>query len=159
VNTQVQFTERVITDSFALAGINTFTTFTPDISQSSTGCAKQGGSDIFVTFTTNANTVLTDASGNPTRFLSVGNFVTPTYAEQSQTKNPAPGGTPPPPGSNADQLTTQLSSVMNTLKQLFPKNCKFGNYRIDIKAISGDTGMIFIAPVPICIVEKNWKEF
>ena len=50
-------------------------------------------------------------------------------------------------------------SVMNSLKKLFPLNCRFGNYRIDIKAISGDTGIIFIAPVPICIVEKNWKEF
>jgi len=56
-------------------------------------------------------------------------------------------------------LPPALSNVMNTLKQLFPRNCRFGNYRIDIKAISGDTGVIFIAPVPICIVEKNWKEF
>ena len=31
--------------------------------------------------------------------------------------------------------------------------------RLDIKAIAGDTGTVFIAPVPVCIVPKNWKEF
>jgi hypothetical protein len=92
------------------------------------------------------------------RFYDVATFVTSPYTEQAQTKNPSPSA-PPPAGSNADQLTPALSSVMSTLKQLFPRNCRFGNYRIDIKAISGDTGVIFIAPVPICIVEKNWKEF
>jgi len=168
--TPVNFTERVITDSFALSGINTFSTFQPDIcfnidpntlqcvNGSNGTCSKGGTSRIFVTFTTNANTVLTDASGNAIRYYNAPTFVTPPYTEQSQTKNPSPN-TPPPPGSTADQLTPQLISVMNTLKSLFPKNCRFGNYRIDIKAISGDTGVIFIAPVPICIVEKNWKEF
>jgi hypothetical protein len=167
--TPVNFTERVITDSFALTGINTFSTFQPDIcfnidpstlqckNGSNGTCSKGGSGRIFVTFTTNANTVLTDTSGNPIRYYNAPTFVTPPYTEQSQTKNPSPG-TPAAPGTNADQLTTQLTSVMNTLKKLFPRNCRFGNYRIDIKAISGDTGVIFIAPVPICIVEKNWKE-
>ncbi len=166
--TPVNFTERVITDSFALTGINTFSTFQPDIcfnidpvtlqclNGSNGTCSKGGSGRIFVTFTTNADTVLTDVSGNPIRYYNAPTFVTPPYTEQSQTKNPSPGTTPP--GTNADQLTAQLTSVMNTLKKLFPRNCRFGNYRIDIKAISGDTGVIFIAPVPICIVEKNWKE-
>jgi Neisseria PilC beta-propeller domain len=167
--TAVNFTERVITDSFALSGIDVVSTFQPDIcfninpstqqcANGSNGtCSKGGTSRIFVTFTTNGNTVLTDASGNPIRYYNAPTFVTPPYTEQAQTKNPSPG-TAPAPGTNADQLTTQLTSVMNNLKQLFPKNCRFGNYRIDIKSISGDTGVIFIAPVPICIVEKNWKE-
>jgi hypothetical protein len=164
--TAVNFTERVITDSFALSGINTFSTFQPDIcfnldpktlqckNGSNGTCSKGGTGRIFVTFTTNANNVLTDLSGNPIRYYNAPTFVTPPYTEQAQTKNPISGT----PGTNADQLTPQLISVMNTLKKLFPKNCKFGNFRIDIKAISGDTGVIFIAPVPICIVEKNWKE-
>jgi hypothetical protein len=48
---------------------------------------------------------------------------------------------------------------MNKLKTLFPRNCKFANYRIDIKTIAADTGVYLIAPVPICIIEKNWKEY
>jgi hypothetical protein len=167
--TPVNFTERVITDSFALSGINTVSTFEPDIcfnidpstlkciNGNNGTCSKGGTSRIFVTFTTNANSVLTDLSNNPIRYYNAPTFVTPPYTEQSQTKNPSPTN-PSPPGTTADQLTPQLTSVMKALKSLFPKNCRFGNYRIDIKAISGDTGVIFIAPVPICIVEKNWKE-
>jgi Neisseria PilC beta-propeller domain len=168
--TPVNFTERVITDAFALTGINVFSTFEPDIcfninpvtlqcqNGSNGTCSKGGSGRIFVTFTINANTVLQDASLNNIRYYNTSTFVTPPYTEQSQTKNPSPTA-PAQPGTNADQLTQQLSKVMTALKSLFPRNCRFGNYRIDIKAIAGDTGVIFIAPVPICIVEKNWKEF
>ena len=49
---------------------------------------------------------------------------------------------------------------MEILKSLFPENCKFvANYRMDIKTVRSDTGVEHIAPVPICIIESNWKEF
>lgn len=48
---------------------------------------------------------------------------------------------------------------MESLKALFPKNCKFANYRIDVKTVAADTTIQFIAPIPVCIVDKNWKEF
>jgi hypothetical protein len=99
---------------------------------------------------------MTAADGTRSRFLAVSDFVTNPYTEQSSTKNPA---TSQPTGANADQLTASLTKVMNELKKLFPANCKFTNYRLDIKTISSDTGVIFIAPVPVCVVEKNWKEF
>ena len=82
--------------------------------------------------------------------MTVANFVTNPYAEESQTRNP-PKGTPPPP------LPEDMVEIMNALKSLFPTNCTFANYRIDIKTVSSDTGVIFIAPVPVCIIEKNWK--
>jgi hypothetical protein len=160
----LNFGERVITDSFALSGINTFSTFEPEVNfapavknsgQTGETCTDTGTSRIFVTFTTNGNTVLTDTANNAVRFYNEPTFVTAPYTEQAQTKNPTPGT----PSSGTSELTPALASVMNTLKSLFPRNCRFGNYRIDIKAISGDTGIIFIAPVPICIIQKNWKEF
>lgn len=161
--------ERVITDSFALSGVNTFSTYQPTVcigtlqpdgtclADRNQLCSKTGTSRIFVTFTTNANAALYDAVGSNVRAYNVSTFVTAPYTEQAQTKNPSAsgGGTT----SNADQLTAPLLSVMNTLKQLFPANCRFGNSRIDIKTITGDTGVIFIAPVPVCIIEKNWKEY
>jgi len=48
---------------------------------------------------------------------------------------------------------------MEELKTLFPNECRFANYRIDIKTIASDTGVVFIAPVPVCLMERNWKEF
>lgn len=154
----------MITDSFALSGINTVSTYQPTVcigTLQSDGtcvpnrnqlCSKTGTSGIFVTYTTNGNPVLLDALNNSTRFQTVSTFVTPPYTEQGQTKNPKPDQPVAP-------LTAQQINVMNTLKKLFPKNCRFGNYRIDIKTITSDTGVVMIAPVPVCIIEKNWKEF
>jgi Tfp pilus tip-associated adhesin PilY1 len=166
--------ERVITDAFALSGVTFFSSYQPSICQngppdpvthqctSANGggnnqplvCAKTGSSRVFIVNTTNANSFMVGADGTRTRYLAVSDFVTNPYTEQSATKNPASSQT----GTTADQLTASLTQVMNELKKLFPANCKFTNYRIDIKTISSDTGVVFIAPVPICIIEKNWKE-
>jgi Tfp pilus tip-associated adhesin PilY1 len=171
--------ERVITDSFALSGVTFFSSYQPNICENgvpdpithqcptSSGsgggnnnqpkvCSKTGSSKVFIVNTTNANTFMVAADGTRTRYLAVSDFVTNPYTEQSSTKNPA---TTQPTGTNADQLTASLTQVMNELKKLFPQNCKFTNYRLDIKTISSDTGVVFIAPVPVCIIEKNWKEF
>jgi hypothetical protein len=145
--------ERVITEAFALSGVTFFSTFQPDVKVSSGAdplCSKTGSSRVFIVNTTNANQFLRDVDDNQTRFMTVANFVTNPYAEESQTRNPETG-TPEPP------LPENLEDVMEALKSLFPTNCTFANYRIDIKTISADTGVIFIAPVPVCIIEKNWK--
>jgi hypothetical protein len=168
---------RVITNAFALSGIVSFSTYEPRVTQTAPNgntvtpscstrgnnqagtylCGREGDSRIFVTFSTNGDTVLkNESSGADSRYLDIGTFVTEPYTEQGQNKNPnANSGS----GSTADNLDANLIAVMEKLKTLFPANCKFANYRIDIKSIVGDTGIKFIAPVPICIVEKNWKEF
>jgi hypothetical protein len=145
--------ERVITEAFALSGVTFFSTFQPDVEVSGGAdplCSKTGTSRVFIVNTTNANQFLRDENQNQTRYLTVANFVTNPYAEESQTRNPETG-TPTPP------LPEDMDDVMEALKSLFPSNCTFANYRIDIKTISADTGVIFIAPVPVCIIEKNWK--
>ena len=163
--------ERVITDSFALSGVTFFSSYQPDTcigtldpntnvctppaNNAPKLCAKTGRSRIFILNTTNANSLMVGADNLRTKFFMVSNFVTNPYIEQGATKNPASQSG----GSNADQLNATLTQVMNELKKLFPQNCRFANYRLDIKTISSDTGVVFIAPVPVCIVEKNWKEF
>src|SRR6185436_10740657 len=163
--------ERVITDAFALSGVTFFSSYQPDTCIGSLDpntnvctppsnnapklCAKTGRSRIFIVNTTNSNSFMVGADNQRTKFFMVSNFVTNPYTEQGPTKNPLSNT---PTGTNADQLTASLTQVMEELKKLFPKNCKFTNYRLDIKTISADTGVVFIAPVPVCIVEKNWKE-
>ncbi len=149
--------ERVITEAFALSGVTFFSTFQPDVVVSGVRdplCSKTGTSRVFIVNTANANPFLRDIDDNQTRFMAVANFVTNPYTEQSQTRTPVPGGE----GSPAPPLPEDLAHVMEALKGLFPSNCRFANYRIDIKTISADTGVIFIAPVPVCIIEKNWKD-
>jgi Tfp pilus tip-associated adhesin PilY1 len=163
--------ERVITDSFALSGVTFFSSYQPDTcigtldpntnvctppqNNAPKLCAKTGRSRIFILNTTNANSLMVGADNLRTKFFMVSNFVTNPYIEQGATKNPSSSTG----GTNADQLNATLTQVMNELKKLFPQNCRFANYRLDIKTISSDTGVVFIAPVPVCIIEKNWKEF
>ncbi len=150
--------ERVISNSFAFSGITVFNTFEPVI-QVSGGqnplCSRVGTSRIFAVLTTNANAILKNAGGQPERWKQISTFATPPYDEVGQNLNPGEGTG----GPTSDDLTPDELEVMETLKTLLPKNCRFANYRIDIKAVTGDTRVVTIAPVPICIVEKNWKEF
>lgn len=156
--------ERVITKGFSLSGITVFTAYSPQTvvtggqGQTNPLCSRTGTSRIFTVFTTSANAVIDLDGEGLTRFWEVPEFVTDPYTEQSATKNPPAngGGTAPP---HSDQLTDNLTRVMETLKGLFPDNCRFANYTTNIKTIRSDTGVVFIAPVPICIVERNWKEF
>lgn len=154
--------ERLITEPFALSGVSFFSTFKPDV-QVSGGkdplCSKTGISRIFVLSTTNGNPFLTDASDALVRHLTVSQFVTSPFTEQGLTKNVSSGSGPG--GSTAPQEicdTPTQQRLKESLKRLFPVNCKFSNQTVDIKTISADTRLLCIAPIPVCTIEKNWKE-
>jgi Tfp pilus tip-associated adhesin PilY1 len=166
--------ERVITRTFSLSGVTIFTSDIPEVQIIGGGggpggggppnpgpgnddapiCAKTGQSRIFVVFTDSANAVLT-LEGQKTRFWLVSEFVTDPFTEQSATQNPLSSD----PGHHSDEMTPELQEVMETLKGLFPDNCRFGNCTLNLKTVRSDTGVVFIAPIPVCIIEKNWKEF
>ncbi len=162
--------ERMIGQPFGFSGVSFFATFLPvvqndgcDVSDSSckTGplCRLNGTSFVYVLGTTDADRFLTQADGTtPTRFHEIPNqFVTSPFTEQAVTRSQDTSGT----GTGdqvADALTESEQKLLENLKSLFPKNCKFGNHRIDIKVIRADTKLERVATVPICIIEKNWKE-
>lgn len=172
--------EKVITDGFLLSGVTFFSSYRPEVAltdedgdpidgggtcgdrdfESGTGnlCAKLGNSRLFVVNTTNANAFIEDAdTGGFTRHLTVSTFVTNPFSERSTNKNPVPDGGGD--GTTTDDLTAGEEAVMEALKALFPSRCKFANYGIDIKTITAETAVQRIARVPVCIVEKNWKDF
>ncbi|HEX6204038.1 MAG TPA: hypothetical protein VF100_13630, partial [Thermoanaerobaculia bacterium] len=96
-------------------------------------------------------------STTPTRFKTAPTFVTNPFAEPGQTKRAASENDA---GEHtADDLSPNMLRVMQTLQGLFPPQCKFASYRIDIKTVAADTSLQFIAPVPVCLIESNWKEF
>ena len=79
--------------------------------------------------------------------------MSPPFAETSQTKNPPDGDEGP------GDLPDDMVNVVNEIKKLLPTNCKYANYTINIKAVRDDTGIEFLAAIPICTVEANWKDF
>jgi hypothetical protein len=164
--------ERVITDAFALSGVMVFSSFVPrtedgEGNETEVGCAdssaekvcsKQGVSHVFVVNTTNANGLLFNSdSADAVRYNVAPTFVTNPFAEPGQSKQ---AGAANEEGEfTADDLSVNMVRVMETLKGLFPPACKFANYRVDIKTVAADTSLQFIAPVPVCLIERNWKEF
>ncbi len=153
--------ERMITKPFALGGITVFTAYVPDVFVQADGeepeisCAQRGKSRIFTVFTTSGDGVISGVDGDTSRrkFWEVDDFVTDPYTELSVTKNEDPGGV------SGDGLTADLQEVMETLKSLYPSDCQFANYTINLKTLRSDTGIFFIAPIPVCLIEKNWREF
>ena len=153
--------ERVINDPFALSGVTFFSTYKPrvDITTTREGpqCSKSGISRIFIVSTLTADPFVQPPAGvtaPAVRQFEVANFVTNPFTEQRQTKNETDGIAVK---EICDDPTK--NAIMESLKTLFPPTCKFGNYMVDIKTIASDTSLVCIAPVPVCLVTKNWKEF
>ncbi|MFN7942567.1 MAG: hypothetical protein U0X73_13315 [Thermoanaerobaculia bacterium] len=152
--------ERVITEAFALSGITFFTSYEPQATVESGDdgptCSKTGTSHIFIVGTYNAigYSIPEGATLNDrVRYSSAPAFTTQPYTEQSATKNPSTQGT------NSDEITETLALIESELQSTLPSTCRFANYTLNLKTIRSDTGVVFIAPVPICIEPTNWKEF
>jgi hypothetical protein len=149
--------EKVITEAFTLTGITFFTVYDPLISEVEDVCAFSGDSKIFV-----VNTVTTEGyaiqagADERTRYFTAPTFTTQPYVEYSATKNP---GAEEYTEDTADSWTDELSEINHELRRLFPSGAKFANYTLDIKTVRSDTGIVFIAPVPVALEPHNWKEF
>lgn len=153
--------ERVINDPFALSGVTFFSTFKPQINVTTTKegpqCSKTGFSRVFIVSTLTANPFVqppTGVSDPPSRHFEVPHFVTNPFSEQRQTKNEEEEDD----HEICDDPTK--AAITESLKaSLFSPACKFGNSMVDIKTIAADTSLVCIAPVPVCMIQKNWKEF
>lgn len=155
--------ERVITQTFGLAGVVIFSSFQPQDTFEAGVCALGGSSHIFVVYANNGNSVMT-VGGTATRFRVVPKFVTNPYVEQGATNN-APGsgsgggsGGGSGSSSNSEQLDATQQEILQQLKKFFPKGTKFGNYWISVSGLRSDTGYERYATVPVGIIERNWKE-
>ncbi len=177
--------ERLIGNPFGFSGITFFATFEPEpptdaetcsASNSPKDCTPQcdlnGTSRVYLVGTTDADAFLTDPDDDTLtkRFREIQGFVTNPFTEQAVTTSGSSdgddggdggdGGTGDDDGTDRGELTEAERELMEKLQSLFPDNCKFGNHRIDVNVIQSETVSIErVATVPICIIEKNWKEF
>jgi hypothetical protein len=169
--------ERIITESFVLSGLTTFSAFQPEtalteddggnLEEATCGeksfetdvdnlCARTGFSRTFLVATTSGDGLLSDIAGGDSRYVAVSTFVTTSFTEAGLVKSDAASGSVV---GTSDQLTLGEIDLMNDLKTLFPSTCRFSNYRLDLKMVAADTRLQRIAPIPICIQDKNWKEY
>lgn len=147
--------ERVLDRSFALSGVLFLTTFTPNLGIAAPGqCSTTGTSRVFTLFVNNANAVGED------RYIGVPDLVTRPWVEPGETYDTLPAGNPPPPPAEGICDAEDLQAITQTLKDtIFPPACDFANYTLNIMTIRSETGVECVAPVPLCIIRRNWKEF
>jgi hypothetical protein len=152
--------EKVITEAFSLAGVTIFTSFVPtEVANSDGTCSRAGTSRIFIVGTVTAIGYAIPPGGTIAdrfRYTEISQFTTPPFVEQSATANPEGGG-----GSttHADFVTESLAVIREELKTLQSARCRYANYTQNIKTIRSDTGVVFVAPIPLCMDPISWKEF
>jgi Tfp pilus tip-associated adhesin PilY1 len=148
--------ERMITTPFALSGITIFTSYDPRTDVTTPGvCAQSGESNIFTVYSTTGDAVDTTLNA---RFERRSDFVTSPFVELSVTKNQLNSGGSG--GNTSPDLCAEKSAVTEHLKTMLfgGMNCQFTAYTQNIETIQSAGGLVCIAPVPICVVRKNWKE-
>ncbi len=149
--------ERVISRAFALGGVTIFSSFQPseDVTEDGEICLRRGSSRVFVVNTTNADTLLRTEE----RYFTVeGGFLSAPFVETGVTANPEGPCTGPDCTTDA-VVPENLEQLVEELKQLLPPQCRFANYTINIKAVRDDTGIEYLAAIPVCTVRTNWREF
>ena len=149
--------ERVITRTFALGGVTIFSSFQPreEVSEDGTICLRRGSSRVFVVNTTNADTLL---QSEERFFLVEGGFLSAPFVETGTTTNPEEACTGPDCIGTDAVVPANLDALIKELKSLLPPQCRFANYTINIKAVRDDTGIEFLAAIPVCTVRNNWRE-
>ena len=142
------------TEPFSASGVTILSAFKPGVGPGAEQglCANRGTSRLFGVLTTNANPLFSDGDDGRVRYKSEETLVSQPFVEQAQTANP---GEQP---LTAEELE-DLESIMEEIKGLFPPNCRFTNARLDVQMVSQDTGLVRVAPIPVCIIQKNWREF
>jgi hypothetical protein len=145
--------ERVTSEAFAISGLLVFNSYLPQDEPARDGvCAVGGTAGIYALLSTNANAV----AGNQRVSTTEGFASSPYAAPASVARHEGTGSGSPGPDPFD---TSQMQAIKDSLKSLFPASCKFGNFGVRLASNVSDTSYLAIAEVPVCIVEKNWKEF
>ncbi len=149
--------EHLITPPFAISGITVFSTYLPGdaIGEGGSVCGRTGSSRLYVVFTTNANGVMKNSSGTTVRYREVSDLVTSPFVQEGTTKNKRDPNAPTVSPCDA----ADVADIQEILKQQLPDSCTFGNFSQDILTRRSREGIECIAPVPVCMIQHNWREF
>ncbi len=144
--------ERVTSEAFAISGLLVFNSYTPSTGNASATCENGGVSNLYALLSTNG-----DALGLGERWRTTEGFASSPYASPASVSGGRAGGGP---SNNPDPFATnEIQAIRQSLQSLFPPSCKFGGFSVRLASNVSNTAYFAIADVPVCIVEKNWKEF
>jgi hypothetical protein len=157
---ELDATEKVVSDTTAISGLLSFTTYVtetvedtdgPTDPQTGEACFEEeiGTGRIYRLLATNANALVGDD-----RFLEVDGFASAPFVVPSGFSQQSAVGNDPNPFASQE-----MQDIRQDLMGLFPTNCRFGNFsmRLSVNVSTGE--QIPLAEIPQCVVVKNWKEF
>jgi hypothetical protein len=177
--------ERVLSTPFVLSAVLIFNSYQPQAATGGTGsskvCIDSGNSRVFVLNLTNGNALssLTGAQGTiappnqsggtspSNRYFILGNTLAlnitssanPALFPTQSNPNPTNTTTPGSGVTQCDLTSPYVQSILIQVEKLMPSNCRYSNATTSVY-ISNTAGETFCAnALPLCIIEKNWKEF
>lgn len=161
--------ERVLSEPFALSGLLIFASYVPKqltaVGNNNSVCADSGDTHVFLLNINNGDAISSqvggEGTGTPTgtsnRYFVLSkdlglNISTAESTPIIVTKaNPNPPPEPP--------LSAAVKDVMAQIMKLMPPTCRFTNKRVNVNVTDTFNTTYNVGAVPVCIVEKNWKEF
>jgi hypothetical protein len=159
--------ERVIAEPFVLAGALIFASYVPKQLTSVAGnnavCADTGDTHGFLLNVNNGDPILlpaqatgliTSASG---RYFILSKDLGLNISTSESTPIIVTKQNPNPPAELP--LSTAVQTVLSYIMKHMPPNCRFTNKRININVTDTFNNTFNVGAVPVCIIEKNWKEF
>jgi Neisseria PilC beta-propeller domain len=139
--------ERLVTDALAISGLLAFTTFDPERPEV---CTFGGNGKIYTLLATNANAVGGQSSQ---RARTVEGFAgEPVVTTEGFARQEGQGNTVDP------FEATEIQAIRNSLMGLFPSDCRFGSFSLNLSSSLSTREMVPLAQIPVCIARKNWTE-
>jgi len=153
--------ERITAKSLVISGVVFFNSFIPQPFVPADGlCSQTGTSQVFAVLASNADGLFVDPNdpdADGDRYQTVDDFATSPYVQSSGTDPDLPdGGASDPP---EDDLSPAMKALSEKLKGLQPDDCKFANYTMNVLVDTTESGSQLLAPIPICIIERNFRQF
>jgi hypothetical protein len=144
---QLAANERLVTKAVLISGLLVFSTFHPFAPEL---CDYSGNGSVYALLATNANSI---AGPTEDRATTVEGFagravITPAGMAQAGAN-----------GETTDPFDTQrMQNIRSNLMDLFPSDCRFGNFNLNVSVALSNTSVMSVATVPVCVARKNWTE-
>jgi Tfp pilus tip-associated adhesin PilY1 len=160
--------ERLLSEAFALSGLLIFGTYVPKpivVGSNNAVCADTGDTHVFLLNINNGDAISSqvgaEGTGTPTgtsnRYLVLSKDLGLNISTSESTPIIVTKGGPPPPPEAP--LSAAVKDVMAQIIKMMPSNCRFSNKRIPVSVFDTHNTQYNVGAVPVCIIEKNWKEF
>jgi PilC-like protein with beta-propeller domain len=160
--------ERVLSEAFALSGLLIFGTYVPKplvVGSNNAVCADTGDTHVFLLNINNGDAISSqvgaEGTGTPTgtssRYFVLAKDLGLNVTTAESTPIIVTKAQPNPPAE--PPLSAAVKDVMTQIIKGMPSSCRFTNKRININVTDTFNTTYNVGAVPVCIIEKNWKEF